>query len=110
MQATSAYLFGFHGWSLLLPQALAGVLCVALLYHLAQRILAAHGGDRDHLRTLDLAALSVCQRPTSGSVQMWAVVVGALSATSRNPRSSGRSSKTPGVEAHPRTQVAGWRS
>ena len=37
IQATSAYLFGFHGWSLLLPQALAGILCVALLYHLLSR-------------------------------------------------------------------------
>jgi Dolichyl-phosphate-mannose-protein mannosyltransferase len=37
IQAASAYLFGFHGWSLLLPQALAGVLCVALLYHLVGR-------------------------------------------------------------------------
>jgi 4-amino-4-deoxy-L-arabinose transferase-like glycosyltransferase len=37
IQATSAYLFGFHGWSLLLPQALAGVLSVALLYHLLSR-------------------------------------------------------------------------
>jgi 4-amino-4-deoxy-L-arabinose transferase-like glycosyltransferase len=36
-QAASAYLFGFHGWSLLLPQALAGFLCVALLYHLVSR-------------------------------------------------------------------------
>ena len=37
IQATNAYLFGFHGWSLLLPQALAGVLCVALLYYLVGR-------------------------------------------------------------------------
>jgi 4-amino-4-deoxy-L-arabinose transferase-like glycosyltransferase len=37
IQATSAYLFGFHGWSILLPQALAGVLSVALLYHLLSR-------------------------------------------------------------------------
>src|ERR671911_1116709 len=37
IQAANAYLFGFHGWSLLLPQALAGVLCVALLYHLVGR-------------------------------------------------------------------------
>src|SRR4051812_7034768 len=34
IQAASAELFGFHGWSLLLPQALAGVLSVALLYRL----------------------------------------------------------------------------
>src|ERR687883_1383357 len=33
IQATSAHLFGFHGWSILLPEALAGVLCVTLLYH-----------------------------------------------------------------------------
>src|SRR4051794_39190849 len=37
IQAASAYVFGFHGWSLLLPQALAGILCVALLYHLVSR-------------------------------------------------------------------------
>ena len=37
IQAVSASLFGFHGWSILLPQALAGVLCVALLYHLVGR-------------------------------------------------------------------------
>ena len=37
IQAASAYLFGFHGWALLLPQALAGVLSVALLYHLVRR-------------------------------------------------------------------------
>src|SRR3954451_13420830 len=37
IQAASAYVFGFHGWSLLLPQAIAGVLCVALVYHLVRR-------------------------------------------------------------------------
>src|ERR671933_1773114 len=37
IQAASAELFGFHGWSLLLPQALAGGLSVALLYHLVSR-------------------------------------------------------------------------
>ncbi|MBV9455108.1 MAG: glycosyltransferase family 39 protein [Rubrobacter sp.] len=36
IQAASAELFGFHGWSLLLPQALAGVLSAALLYHLVR--------------------------------------------------------------------------
>ena len=29
IQAASAWLFGFHGWALLLPQAIAGVLSVA---------------------------------------------------------------------------------
>ena len=37
IQAASAYLFGFHGRALLLPQAIAGVLCVALIYHLVRR-------------------------------------------------------------------------
>ncbi len=37
IQATSAGLFGFHGWSLLLPQVLAGVLSVGLVYHLVRR-------------------------------------------------------------------------
>ena len=36
-QAASTYLFGFTGPSLLLPQALAGVLSVALLYYLVSR-------------------------------------------------------------------------
>ncbi len=37
IQAASAWLFGFSGLSLLLPQAVAGVLSVALVYHLVHR-------------------------------------------------------------------------
>jgi len=37
LQAGSAEIFGFHGWSLLLPEALAGVGSVALVYHLVRR-------------------------------------------------------------------------
>ena len=37
IQAASAWLFGFHGWALLFPQALTGVLSVALLYYLVRR-------------------------------------------------------------------------
>jgi 4-amino-4-deoxy-L-arabinose transferase-like glycosyltransferase len=44
IQAASAYTFGFHGWSLLLPQALCGLLCVALLYHLVARSFGAVAG------------------------------------------------------------------
>ena len=36
-QVASAKLFGYNGVSLLLPEALAGVLSVAVLYHLVQR-------------------------------------------------------------------------
>src|SRR3954447_15249659 len=44
LQAASAYLFGFHGPSLMLPQAIAGVLCVAVLYHLVQRAFGTVAG------------------------------------------------------------------
>jgi len=44
IQAASAYLFGFHGWALLLPQALAGILSVALLYHLISRAFGSVAG------------------------------------------------------------------
>ena len=57
IQAASAYLFGFDGWSLLLPQALAGVLCVALLYHLVARGFGAVAGL--------LAALALALSPIS---------------------------------------------
>ncbi len=43
-QAASAFVFGFSGVSLLLPQALAGVLSVALLYHLVARVFGATAG------------------------------------------------------------------
>jgi 4-amino-4-deoxy-L-arabinose transferase-like glycosyltransferase len=57
IQAASAYLFGFDGLSLLLPQALAGILCVALLYHLVARGFGAVAGL--------LAALALALSPIS---------------------------------------------
>src|SRR3954452_7018819 len=44
IQAASAYLFGFSGLSLLLPQAVAGILCVAVLYHLLSRTFGVVAG------------------------------------------------------------------
>jgi 4-amino-4-deoxy-L-arabinose transferase-like glycosyltransferase len=44
LQTLSAYIFGFKGWSLFLPQALAGVLSVALLYHLVSRVFGRGAG------------------------------------------------------------------
>jgi len=44
VQAFSAMLSGFNGWSLMLPQALAGVLSVALLFHLVRRIFGSTAG------------------------------------------------------------------
>jgi len=38
IQTASAKIFGFHGWSILLPQAVAGVLSVAVLFILVRRV------------------------------------------------------------------------
>src|SRR5918994_271300 len=59
IQSTSAYLFGFHGWSLLLPQALAGILCVALL--------PPGGGRGLGPAVILLAALPLALPPTGGA-------------------------------------------
>src|SRR3954447_12422721 len=37
LQAGSVWLFGFSGFSLMLPQALAAILSIALLFHLVNR-------------------------------------------------------------------------
>lgn len=44
VQTASAAIFGFSGFSLLLPQALAGVLSVLLLYHLVKRTFGPTAG------------------------------------------------------------------
>lgn len=44
VQTVSAAVFGFNGFSLLLPQALAGVLSVLLLYHLVKRTFGPTAG------------------------------------------------------------------
>jgi 4-amino-4-deoxy-L-arabinose transferase-like glycosyltransferase len=44
LQAISAFIFGFHGWSLILPQALSTVVSVGLIYHLVQRFFGKMAG------------------------------------------------------------------
>ncbi|HZO71688.1 MAG TPA: glycosyltransferase family 39 protein [Ktedonobacteraceae bacterium] len=44
LQALSAKIFGFSGFSLILPQALAGVFSVAVLYYLVRRIFGPGAG------------------------------------------------------------------
>src|ERR671920_1420817 len=56
IQAASAWIFGFHGWPLLLPQAIAGVLSVTLIYPLVRRPFGAVAGL--------LAALALAVTPT----------------------------------------------
>src|SRR3990172_3885495 len=57
VQVASAWLFGFHGLSLMLPQAIAGVLSVVLLYHLVRRSFGPAAGI--------LAALILALTPIS---------------------------------------------
>jgi 4-amino-4-deoxy-L-arabinose transferase-like glycosyltransferase len=60
IQAASAKVFGFHGWSIVLPQALAGVLSVVLVYHLVRRAMAPLAGL--------LAALTLALTPVSVAI------------------------------------------
>ena len=56
IQALSAKLFGFHGLSLLLPQALVGILSVYMLYRLVRR---AYGAWSGLLAALVLAVMPI---------------------------------------------------
>lgn len=56
LQTASARLFGLHGLSLLLPEAIAGVISVALLYHLIER---AFGRGAGLLSALALATMPI---------------------------------------------------
>jgi 4-amino-4-deoxy-L-arabinose transferase-like glycosyltransferase len=61
IQAASAKLFGFSGWSILFPEALAGVLAVVLLYHLVRRTFGPVAGL--------IAALALAVTPVSVATQ-----------------------------------------
>jgi 4-amino-4-deoxy-L-arabinose transferase-like glycosyltransferase len=60
IQAASAKAFGFQGWSIMLPQALAGVLSVGLIYHLVRRAMGPAAGL--------LAALTLALTPISVAI------------------------------------------
>src|SRR5438132_2103170 len=61
MQAISAKIFGFSGMALLLPEALAGVASVALLYFLVRRIFGTLAGF--------LAAVALAINPIAVAVE-----------------------------------------
>ncbi len=44
IQAISAKIFGFSGWSIILPQALAGVISVGIIYYLVKRSFGSAAG------------------------------------------------------------------
>ena len=77
IQAASAYLFGFHGWALLLPQALAGVLSVALIYHLVRR---AFGPVAGLLAALTLALTPIVVATSRNNTADMLVVLTVLAA------------------------------
>src|ERR671927_180656 len=61
IQAASAYLFGFSSLSLLVPQAIAGVLSVALIYYLVRRVFGPVAGL--------VAALALAVTPVAVAIQ-----------------------------------------
>ncbi|MFZ5878160.1 MAG: glycosyltransferase family 39 protein [Chloroflexota bacterium] len=60
IQALSVLIFGFHGWALILPQALAGSLSTLVLYKIVQRAFGKRAGG--------LAALILAVTPISVAV------------------------------------------
>ena len=70
IQAASARVFGFNGLSLMLPQALAGVLSVALLYYLVRRVFGVVAGL--------LAALALAVMPVSVAASRNNIIDGLL--------------------------------
>lgn len=60
LQGLSAWLFGFSGWSLLLPQVIEGLASIALLYHLVARGFGKPAGL--------IAALALALTPVSVAV------------------------------------------
>ncbi|MBV9454445.1 MAG: glycosyltransferase family 39 protein, partial [Rubrobacter sp.] len=75
IQAASAYLFGFHGWALLFPQAIAGVLCVALLYYLVSR---AFGPVAGLIAALALALIPIVVATSRSNTADMLVVLSVL--------------------------------
>ncbi|GAA2821172.1 glycosyltransferase family 39 protein [Crossiella cryophila] len=60
VQALSARVFGFSGWSILLPQALAGIAAVAIVHHVTKRSFGPTAGI--------LAALALTLTPVTVAV------------------------------------------
>lgn len=74
VQAISVRIFGFSSWSLLVPDALAGIATVAVTYHLARRVVLTLG-DR---RLRDAADGAVLASPVDRSTALMAEVAGIL--------------------------------
>lgn len=73
LQVASAKLFGFNGVALMLPQAIAGILAVALLYYLVRRVFGGAAGL--------LAALALALTPISVVASRNNIIDGTLAFT-----------------------------
>ncbi len=82
VQAASARLFGFSGLSLLVPEALAGVLSVAVLYALVARVFGAVAGLVAALAlALTPVAVVTSRNNTIDSLLVLALLLGAWAAS-----------------------------
>lgn len=79
-QAASVRIFGWHGWSLFLPQALAGTLSVAALYALVRQRFGAGAGLLAALvLALTPVAVAADRNNTMDSLLVLALLLAALS-------------------------------
>jgi 4-amino-4-deoxy-L-arabinose transferase-like glycosyltransferase len=78
LQALSAKMFGFHGWALILPQVLASVVSVLILYRLVCRVF---GADSGLIASLILAvtpiSVATARNNTIDSMLVFAVLAAA---------------------------------
>ena len=88
-QVASAKLFGFSGVSLLLPEALAGVLSVALLYHLVRRFGARAGLLAALFLALTPVAVADNRNNTIDSILVLFLLLGAWASARRRAAPAG---------------------
>jgi 4-amino-4-deoxy-L-arabinose transferase-like glycosyltransferase len=78
LQTVAAKLFGFHGWALMLPQVIAGVLSVLVLYRLVRRVF---GSSSALIAALILAvtpiSVATARNNTIDSVLVFTVLLAA---------------------------------
>ncbi|MFE0149306.1 glycosyltransferase family 39 protein [Nonomuraea sp. NPDC059007] len=68
VMALSARIFGFSTWSMLLPQALAGVAAVAVVYSAVRRNMSAYFGERRAEAAGLIAALAMTLTPITVAI------------------------------------------
>ena len=89
LQVASSKLFGFHGWSLLAPQAAAAVASVAVLYHLVARVFGRWPGVAAALvLAVTPVTVSASRNNTSDVVLVFTLLLAAWAVTIATERAS----------------------